>query len=345
MPEESIFACNDKLSPVDEKIDITLMIQNFLPLDSTFSTGISWRNSFAKGTIYFKSGELWPSYDGERLILEIGCTTIIFLQSAPDNKKIHNRIFIQNISNFANDITNKRVYKRVHELTSPLKTIVKYEMNIMMGFISTAGIGAFLAVIGSSSIYGIAENQNIIFAYYELAKAITKETDLMISYAPTTRIVLLNFMVNERSLILKRTISETPGAVVKDEAVRGKVVGILYGKYINQPKTFTMMGIVLTILTQGIINSFLQSPKALKIAIDKKYMGLISELKSLNMANPSDKKAAAQKVVKLFLEAGINIDERDAFTMLNELISHPSEFYSSFERLTTAFKEFKHRVN
>ncbi|ABC29752.1 hypothetical protein HCH_02983 [Hahella chejuensis KCTC 2396] len=342
---EKLFACNDRVSPVERKLDITLRVGTYLPLDSKFESGITIRSPLLpKKEIVLKSKRFYKDVKGERLIIEVGCTTVIFLQISPEDKSVHNRIFIQRHDEFIYDTDLALLHQKLYETTKPIKTLVKYEMYVMMGYISTLGIAGLLASAGSSTAYSLAQNQHLVYAYITLTKSLGLELDRMASFAPTFRIVLLNFMVSERRDGLKDTLQRIPRAIINDEAVQGNVVGILMGEYDKAPQKFSGWSVISVVLIQGIVNSFLKFPKALSVEINERYIKIINDLRNLDISNKEQKKQATAKVVELFQNSGISISDRETQLILDEIVVNPNEFLNSLNNIELAFKEFLFRV-
>ncbi|MBU6955585.1 hypothetical protein [Hahella sp. HN01] len=347
-PDSEIFkkVCADRFFPVSGKKDITSLLNSYLPFDTQYNTRYSGRNLFGMkiATHLLESGRLYSDYYGQRLIIEVGCSSVIFLQISPETGDIHHHFFIQSHQEFLADVNTRHVARLVAEATAPVETIVKYEMYFMMGFFSTVSVPMWLAVTGSNATYLYADSKVKSEAYTSLLIELGKELENIRQYAPTLYGKIIDFITSEKNALVKRTVKELPRTILTDEGVRGQVAGILYGKYVNSPQGFAVWNLVFTLLLQAAIKSITKLPSAMNTAVDQRYSPILALFQQTDWNNIEERKKASTALMDLMKQSGVNVTLEEADKILTEITAHPAEVRSTLTNLERAFKDFKRKV-
>lgn len=172
----NIKVCQDRFTPSDHPQDITRKIDYSKPFNQHYEETRISRNFLGVplGTVTIKSGEVYVSVEeggalAKRLILEIGCSSVIYLLMNSNQANSH-RIYIQTIDSFLIDIYTRVLAKRVADVTGPVATFIKFEMNFLMGMFSTVSLGALAAVVGADLTSFFANKTHKIKASYALAQ-------------------------------------------------------------------------------------------------------------------------------------------------------------------------------
>ncbi len=181
-----IRACEDRNKVHEDPRDITLTLPKYLPFDEHYMQTIDAKNfmGWTISTYRLRSGDVYSSYDGKRLIYEVGCNSIIYLLVNP-KLQTHYHFFLQPIHAFMWDITGRNLGEKVHKVVRPLKTLVKYEMYILLGLFSTVSIPMLIIVTGSdATVHGVLSYAKVEAAK-KLSKDITNESNNLQRTAPT----------------------------------------------------------------------------------------------------------------------------------------------------------------
>ncbi len=342
---EGMFECADRTSPGHTPKDITAIKHLYLPLDAL--NKIRHTRGFKFGITIFnyvaQAGRIYTAFDGKRLILEVGCKTIIYIQINSRMPHTHHRIFIQSQEGFNHDVTMRRVAKDVANKTKGVETLVKYEMYFIMGVISTTGLAAWLAITGADVTYIFSKNKPKVDSAKKLSLALLKEFSELEEYAPTLYSKVSELISSELYGNLGRTAAQLPSTVVNDEKVQAQVSGILFGKASNVTFSgrFTAWTLITTLLSQALVKSMTKSANAFKTVIDHRYKPLIEDLKKVNPKMPATFSGPALKVTKLLSDNGIHITQQETLAILKELTSNPDKAYKNLTAIAKALTEFK----
>jgi hypothetical protein len=145
---------------------ITLFLRNYLPFDDHNQQRLSISNLLGMKLpdLILQSGQVYDAFDGKRIVFEVGCNTIIYCLVNPKSARNY-EFYLQSMDGFAFDITNRSVAAKVVKATTPLKTIVKYEMYFLMGLLSTVSLPALILVVGTDiTVSGILAKKNMRLA-------------------------------------------------------------------------------------------------------------------------------------------------------------------------------------
>ncbi len=341
---EGMFECADRTSPGHTPKDITAIKHLYLPLDALNKFRHTRRTIFG-ATIFdviVQPGKVYPAFDGKRLVLEVGCKTVIYILINPSKPNQHHRLFIESEEGFNHDITMRLEAKLIAQKTRMVETIVKYEMYFIMGVISTTGLPAWLAITGADVTFIFSKNKPKVDAAKKLSSALLKEFSEIEEYAPTLYSKVSELVSSELYGNLGRTAKQLPTTVVNDEKVQAQVSGILFGKASNVTFSgrFTAWTLITTLLSQAVIKSMTKSADAFKTVIDHRYKPLIEDLKKLNPKMPATYSAPALKITKLISDNGIHITQQETLSILKELTSNADKAYKNLTAIAKALTEF-----
>lgn len=338
------FACLDRKSPAAGPKDISLLLFTYLPLDKDFSTVWEGKNIF-KMTIHrqrLESGRVYRAFDGHRLIIEVGCQTIIYLHINPI-APTHHKFLIESTEAFFSAVTAQVLAAEVARRTTGIETIAKYEIFFLLGMFSTLSLGAWLAITGSDITVTLATNKHKIDGFKELAKVFLSEMDNIKRYAPTFHRKLLEFISNEASNTARQTAKNLPGHVIRDEKAQAQVAGILYGKYALSAASFTVWTALATVLTQAVVKSATNVPATYMETLDQRYVSIVRDLRNVDWENPLELQVASQKMAKIFQESKVPVSSEEAKAIFIEVKSHPKELEKSIINIFNAVTTFTRR--
>lgn len=341
---ENLFKCADRVSPGDDPRDISTIKEKYLPFDSAHSATFLRKNPFGV-TIYrneTKAGNVYTAYDGKRLVLEVGCNTVVYIHINPSMPSKHHRLFIQSDAGFSADTTIRKDAAIIAYNTRHVETIVKAEMYFLMGMISTLSIPALIAVTGADITVTYARNRGKAESSGDLAKNLLAELEKMKKYAPTLHAKVWELIYAELENNVPRTAKRIPEDVVTDPKVQAQVSGILFGKWaFNASKGFTLWTVISTLLTQAAIKGSLQAPMSYMAALEGQYKPLLEEMKTVDAKNPATMERPARTLVRLMKESGVEISAAEAKAILREIQSHPQQSAQSLSNITKAIEKFQ----
>ena len=331
------FACADRKVPPAGSKDISLLLFSYLPLDKEHTTVWEGKNIFGMTTYKRKlqSGGIYQSYDGYRVIFEVGCQTIIYLLISP-GIATHHHFLMESSEGFFYDITDRLLAAEVVRKTRGIETIAKYEMYFLLGMFSTLSLGAWLAVTGSDVLVTLATNKNKIAAFDELAEVYLSEMEKMSKYAPTLHKVLRQFIHNERDATVKQTGKNLPSHVIHDEKTQAQVSGILYGKFALSASSLNVWTALLTVLSQAFFKSVTNTPATYIETLDQRHMRIIRDLRNVNWDNTAEAHIAVQKITKIFQESKVPVTEAEVKKIKDEIKKHPVELEESIMHIYNA---------
>jgi hypothetical protein len=345
---EGIFKCADRVSPGDMPRDITSLKQRYLPLDVTRDAIHARRNPF--GVVIYKSrvsaGNIYPSFDGRRLVMEVGCNTIIYILINQNLPAQHHRLFIQSDAGFSADTTIRRDASEIAHNTRHVETIVKYEMYFIMGVMSTLSVPAWLAVTGSDITYTYSRKKVMADAARALAKTILKDLDEIKTYAPTLHRLIWRMVISESNAVSYSAIKEVPSDVASNEKVQAQVAGIIFGKW-SAPhgNPFNAWVLISTLLGQAVIKSSLAYPDTYLKILDARYKPLAQELQAVDASNPRTLVKPAQTLAGLMKENGVPISAEEMNSVIREIQRSPKNAYRNLSSIAKAIYEFKRVAN
>jgi len=338
--------CQDRIIPPAGAKDITLSINKYRPFEQFNAETYAALNmtGWKLGSIEIRSGSVYPSYDGKRLVLEVGCTTVVYLQIGSGAGGKHHRFFIQSHTDFLMDITTRAVAAHVSRAGEAVQTIAKYEIYFLMGVFSTLGIVAWLAVTGSDVTVSSILAKKKVKAFGALAKSLLKELENIKTYAPTLHKKLVLLINAEKEKLQSDTARNTPKAVATDEKAQAQVAGILFGKYFFSPKLLNVWAALTTVLVQAGTKSITNIPDSASKSIDDRYASVVRSLANTNWDDMSERMRAIQKVVAILKEANVPISASELEKIIKEVKRNPDKLQNSLININNAIKIFQQNV-
>lgn len=290
-----------------------------------------------------KSGQVYDSYDGKRLIYEVGCNTVIYTLINPKATTSYG-FFIQSMEGFIFDVTTRSVAAKVVKQTAPIKTIVKYEMYFLLGMVSTVSTAALILVVGTDiTVSGIMARQKMLAAK-KLSQDLYAEQKSIAKYAPVLHSKLEEFFISESKVKWDGFSKKLPETIVNDEKTQAQLAGVLAGKAVLSPKAFTVWAAVFTILSTAVIKSATKSPEAYARTIEQKYRPVLDDLQSVDLDDPLAAAQAAVKFRKILLDSGVSVSDQEVLAILREVSSNSTRLEKSLVNINRSFHEFSQSI-
>jgi len=318
---------------------------NFLPFDDLNTQTLNVSNMLGMKLPKFtlRSGQVYNAHDGIRLIYEVGCNTVIYtLVNAKGTESF--RFFLQPLDGFVFDSTSRSLAAKVVNATTPIKTLVKYEMYFLLGLISTASTATLILVVGTDiTVSGIIAKSKMDAAK-KLTENLFTEQKAIAEYAPVLHSKLEEFFLSQTKVKWKAFGSQLPKTIIKDEKTQAQLAGVLAGKAALSPKAFNVWAAVFTILSTAVIKSVTKSPEAYFNTIDQKYRPILDDLRSVDFDNISASSKAVAKLRILIEEAGIKVSNEEALAIIKEVSTNSNKLETSLKNVTKSFNEFYQSV-
>jgi hypothetical protein len=337
-----INGCNNRHVAGKDPKDITLTLRNYFPLDDFSQTRIKPSNPMYGKEILIKPGTVLSSYDGERLVYEAGCKTVIFLQLSPKNPKTHFKFFIQDQHQFLIDLTIRNVAARVTKATAPMVTLVKYEMYFLMGLVSTMSLPLLVATLSADATYEGLKIKLKYDAFKKLVKTLTEESEKIKGMAPTLHSKMMEFLEIEKTqnFNAKNTIKNLPKTIVTDEKVQAQVAGIFAGKFSVAAKAVNAKALFITLLIQIGTKSVTKAFDSYLSPVNSRYKPLLEEIQGIDWADPKGAQQAATKVAHIMKESGVKLSADEILKIAKEVQSNNSNLNQSIVIINNAFNDF-----
>lgn len=341
---QDIFKCADRVSPGDEPKDITAVKELYIPFDTTNKATHLRKNPF--GTVIYKSqasaGKVYKAFDGKRLVVEVGCSTVIYIHINASQPKKHHRLFIQSERAFSGDTTIRRDAATIAHNTRHVETIVKYEMFFILGVLSTASLASWLAVTGSDVTYLYASKKVVGDAAKKLSSALMRELDEIEKYAPTLHAKIWALIIAEGSQNASNAVKMLPKTIVNDEKVQAQVAGVIFGKWaIPNGNPFNLWTIISTLLTQAAVKSVTKYGDAYLKAIDVRYKPTVEAMRQVDPMQPATLQKPASHLITLMRESGVNVSLTEANNILKEVANNKAKAYQNLSNIVKAITEFQ----
>jgi hypothetical protein len=255
-----------------------------------------------------RSGQTWTVADGRRFVWSADSMTVIYSQNG--------KFYAQSAVGFANEV-------RVAPLAIAgrqsmfMATVAEAEMKLLMGVVAGAsGIG-FAAVIGTEVLGFVAANRENFSKWNQQLHAVLKARAFLKTHTPVLYDKVFNAVLHQ---IYKDVKGKLPEAVTPETVAFG--IGVVIGSVGKKAAAgkFSLLAIIFVVLEQLVIRFSLNvAPEAVKLSAE-------------------DYKKMADEIVTRMREAGINLMDSDAKTILEEVRRHPKEVKEAFEILRSAFE-------
>ena len=338
--------CTNRATADEKQRDITLFIWKFQPFDSQRTQTLQGKNFLNQNTSKFilKSGQIHPSIEGKRLIVEVGCNSIIYILNKPGSH-LNYHYFIQSTEAFAYDVFTRYLAHQVATACAPIVTIVKYEMYFLMGILSTVSIPMLIAVTGSDIAYNAAVALHKFNAVRDLINSLSQTGEQVKEYAPTLHRKIMEYIHAEVAPKITQHLNQLPKTIAKDEKTQAQLAGTLVGKALISPKALTAWGALMTILSSLAIKSMTKTPQAYTEVYLSRYKPIIAELSSSNWANIEQKKQAIQRLIDLLRESGVKISYGEMVAIFKEVNGNSGKLKQALDDINKSFKTFIANVN
>lgn len=345
---ENVFKCADRVSPGDEPRNISSVKNLYLPFDTSNTSVHVRKNPF--GAVIYKNtiqpGKVYHAFDGKRLVVEVGCDTIIYIHINPAQPAKHHRLFIQSEKAFSGDTTIRRDAAKIAKNTRHVETIAMYEMYFILGVLSTASIAAWLIVTGSDVTYLYASKRVVADASKKLSKSLLNELEIIGGYAPTLQAKIWEMITAELTNNATRAVKQLPKTIVTNEKIQAQTSGIIFGKWaLPKGNPFNAWTIVSVLLIQAASNSVLKYPDAYIQSLVNQYKPLLEEMRQANPSQPLTMQKPVGTLVRLLGEAGVTVSHSEASAILKEITNNKIKAYKSLTNVLDAITEFKRVAN
>lgn len=345
---EDIFECADRISPGDEPRNISAVKHLYLPFDTSNSSIHLRKNPF--GALIYKNniepGKLYHAFDGRRLVVEVGCNTVIYILINFSRPAKHHRLFIQSESAFNGDTTIRRDAAEIAKNTRYVETITMYEMYFILGVLSTASVATWLMVTGSDVTYLYSSKRAIADASKRLSKSLLAELEKMGGYAPTLQTKIWEMITAELSNNASRGARHLPKTILTNEKVQAQTTGIIFGKWaLPKGNPFNAWAIVSVLLIQAASNSVLKYPDAYMQSLINQYQPFLDDMRQLNPSQPRTMQKPVNTLIRLLKETGVTLSQEEGSTMFKEIIQNKERAYNSLTNILKAIKDFKRVTN
>jgi hypothetical protein len=345
---KNIFKCADRSSPGNEPRDITAYKELYLPFDTSLKATHLRKNPFG-AVIYrnvVKAGTVYRSFDGKRLVLEVGCDTIIYIHINASQPQCHHRLFIQSESAFSEDTTIRRDAADIVKNTRHVETIVKFETYFLIGVLSTTSISAWLMVTGADVTYLYASKKATSDASRQLANNLLAELAEIGTYAPTLHNNIWALIIAEGKNNAALAGKQLPATIVEDEKVQAQVAGIIFGKWaMPNGNPFSAWTLISVLLSQAAVKSVTKYGDAYLKALNQRYKPIVDEMRSVNPMQPATLQKPALSLIKLMQESGVTVTYEESVKILLEVSRNKEKSYKNLVAITKAIDEFQRLVS
>ncbi|GAB1262188.1 hypothetical protein [Aurantivibrio plasticivorans] len=289
-------------------------------------------NNFVWANTPIKPGVTFLTSQGARLVLEANNSRVIYVivsQGADLNK-----VFSQPARGYINDVVTYPFEEAGRNLQTT-KKIAEYEVQFLIGMMSTTGWLAFIAVLSTDVLHFCVKNSGN-FSYWKQAfQASLKANADLKQYAPMLRKKLLhsaflaalegtNFAVSEAG-DFTGNLAE---AAINDPNIAGRGAGIIAGKITPSllEGRLTALSACWTILATVATKAASAIPGALA--------GVAEDVSKLPL---EDKAALARELVAAIRQSDIHLSESEAQTIVDEVTDHPLELAKVLKDLKEGF--------
>ena len=337
--------CEERKNALSDPKKITSILSRYTPFDDVNVQVFDVSNLLATEMPKFtlRSGQVYDGYDGKRIVYEVGCDTIIYLMSVRNLTGQYD-FFIQHVDGFVLDVTMRSVAEKVVVATKPIRTIAKYEMYFMLGLISSASIPALIMVTGSDIAVSSLMARKKVIAAKDLSIDVLNEYNNIDSYAPTLGVKFKEIFVSQSKVKWSDIGDKLPKTIIVDEKTQAQLAGVIAGKAVLNPKTFTVWTAVFAILSTAVVKSITKSPDIYAKNIDERYRPILEDFKKLDFENPAAAREAAIKFSELIKESGVSVTDREAMLIFSEIAKNPVKLQQSLVKMDNSFRKFSSEI-
>lgn len=286
-------------------------------------------------------GAIFHAHDSKRLVIEVGCKTVIYIHIEPHNPQKHHRIFIQSDEAFNFDITLRRDAAEIARNTRNVERLITFEIYFILGALSTLGWGMWLAVTGADVTYLVANKRTQANASKELSQKIISELSEMRTYAPTLTRKILELVTSELITNGQETFIGMPESLINNEQALGQIAGVIFGQWAGNPSAFTVWALFTTVILRGTSIAATNYPSEFIRNAEEKYSSLIDKVQNADPSKPLTMAPAINALIKLANESGVRINEQEARLIIEEVSRNPLRTKRNLSNIGQALNEFK----
>ncbi|MGH1472026.1 MAG: hypothetical protein ACRBCS_12580 [Cellvibrionaceae bacterium] len=292
-------------------------------------------NNFVWANTPIQSGKTFLTSQGSRLVLEANSNRVIYIITQTNTANLH-KVFFQPSNGFINDVISYPFEQAGRNLQAT-KKIAEYEIQILIGALSTLGWTGFLSVIGVDLFQFFINNKDKFSYYVDVVQACFKANSDLKQYAPTLRKKLIRstiFIALEGSDLAVSNNGEIIGklgeAAIEDPNIAGRGVGIIVSKLSINILDGRIS--VLSALWTVLLTFSTKAASALPGAVSN----IKNEVQELSL---NDKTKLANEILLLISRSDINLNKEEALLIADEISEHPTELKNIISQLSEAFSK------
>ncbi|MFC1747979.1 hypothetical protein ACFL2V_04160 [Pseudomonadota bacterium] len=329
-----------ELSTSYQPVDITQSYSSFQPINlySTYSE----HRGFMWGQIKLAAGDIWPDWDGQRIILEAGPGRVIYMKHGGDNGR---RIFTQPPTHFITNVTTDTFNRKSAERTTLTKRLAEWEVHFLTGFLGAAHWVGLAAVLGTDVLQQIIGERKRNTAYKEAARDIVDVDNELKEIAPVLRGKIREAIlggVKSKPGEKAKTFAETlPQLMINDDKTTGRIAGAVAAKFLFDSKNnnLVLFFILQTIATQTALKGATKIPPALGKSFQESFDKMMPNLENIDPSNPTDQKALVGHMTSTFNELGVSVSMEESAAIAAEIRRNPERIASNMKKLGGAFEK------
>ncbi|MCG8610770.1 MAG: hypothetical protein MI864_09570 [Pseudomonadales bacterium] len=319
--------------------DITSIYAQYQPVNifSTYSEnrGMLW------GAITLLGGDIWPDWDGQRIIIEASAARVIFYKYGGNQGR---KMYIQSPRHFITDVTTNTFNRKAYEKTRLTARIAEWEAHFLVGFLGAAHWVGFVSVLAGDVLFQVYGEKKRNAAYKQASSDIVEVDNDLKLIAPVFRRKLFEVLIagaksnpNEK---LKTLVTSLPELIIKDDKTTGRIAGAIAAKFIVNPKNnnLALLFILQTIVVQTATKSISKIPPAVGRVIQDTYQKLLPDMSALDPANPNDRLIIARHLIEKMGELGVSVTPYEAQQIVIEIRNNPTRIVNNMNKLRTAFE-------
>jgi len=280
------------------------------------------------------AGRVFTTTQGRRLVLEANNNRVIYILNTQGRD--NNKLYIQPASGFIADVVHFP-YEDAGRKLQPIKKLAEYEVQLLIGILSTTSWSAFSLVLGVDILEFSVKNKDNFPRWNRIIQACLSTRKDLIKYAPTLydKLVYSTLLIAwEGTTYAGGKKGEISSAVINaaldDPKISGRGAGIILGKLGTSAADgrISVMSAIWTVLFTASTKLITAIPSAIK-----------STTEGIKEASLSEKVDIADKIISIIRKSDIKISKEDALTIADEVISNRKELTVSLKTLSEAFKE------
>lgn len=323
----------------NQPLDITSSYTCYQPINlhSTYSEyrGMIW------GKIDLAAGDIWPDWDGQRIIIEASPSRIIYMKYGGTSSQ---SIYIQPPRDFITNVTTDTFNRKAAEKTKLTKRLAEWEVHFLTGFLGAAHWAGLATVLGTDILQQVISERKRNTSYREAANDIIDVDKDLKEIAPVFRgkiyEALIGGIKSRPGEKTKTLIQTLPPLILKDDKTTGRIAGAIAAKFMfgtnNKIVTFFVLQ---TITTQIALKSPSKLPPAVGLTLQDSLKKLLPDIDKLDSTNPNDQKILIDQMVDLFQQLGVTVSAHESTTIADEIRRNPERISNNMKKLGNAFEK------